>query len=112
MSAYTELYIDAGATFNNTITLTDDVTSANLNLAGYTVANSALKRASSSANASGNIINSIIDAGNGTIQMAITAANTALIKGGRYEFNVFISDGAIVTRVLEGTAFVSAKVGN
>jgi hypothetical protein len=109
MSAYTELYIDAGATFNNTITLTDDVTSANLNLAGYTVANTKLKRAPSSANASGNIINSIIDAGNGTIQMAMTAANTSLVKPGRYIFDVFINDGSTVSKVLEGTAFINGK---
>lgn len=109
MSAYTELYIDAGATFNNTITLTDDVTSANLNLAGYTVATTKIKRAPTSANASGNIVNTIIDAGNGTIQMAMTAANSALIKPGRYMFDVFISDGSVVSKVLEGTVFVNGK---
>jgi len=112
MSAYTELYIDAGATFNNTITLTDDVTSDNLNLAGYSVANAPLKRAPTSANASGNIVCTILDSQNGTIQLAMTASNTSLVKAGRYEFNIFISDGATVSRVLEGTAFVSGKVAN
>lgn len=110
MVAYAELYIDAGATFNDTITIADDVTSANLNLFSYSVETIKLKRAPSSANASGNISAAIIDGPNGQIQMTMTAANTSLMKPGRYIYSVFISDGATVSKIMEGTVFVSPKV--
>jgi len=110
MSAYAELYIDAGATFNDTITIADDVTSANLNLSSYTIDTIKLKRAATSANASGNIITSISDGPNGAIQMTMTAANTSLLKAGRYIYSVFINNGATVSKVMEGTVFVSPKV--
>lgn len=110
MTAYAELHIGAGATLNDTITIVDEVTSANLNLSSYTVQTIKLKRAATSANASGNIVSAISDGRNGVISLTMTAANTALLKAGRYVYQIFIDDDGTVSKVMEGTAFVSAKV--
>jgi hypothetical protein len=109
MVAYAELYIDQGATFNNTLTLADDVTSANLNLSAYT-ATSQIRKSYYSVNASANIICTITDAQNGTITMALSAANTALLKPGRYVYDLKIADSTTVSRIMEGTVFVNPKV--
>ena len=34
MAAYVELYMDQGATFNNIINISDDITNANVNVSG------------------------------------------------------------------------------
>ena len=112
MVAYTELLIDQGATFNNIITLTDDVTNANMNLSAYTVA-SRLKKSYSTSTISGNITCTVTDSSNGQITMGITAANTSNLSPGRYVFDVVITDGVgVKSRVLEGIAFVSPGVTN
>ena len=110
MSAYAELMVDQGADFLNTLTLTDDVTSANINLFFYT-ASAAIKRSYYSANISANIVCTITDAGNGGLSMAMTAANTGLLKPGRYVYDLKITDQANVSsRIMEGTVFVSPRV--
>ena len=37
MGAFIELYVDQGATYNNTIDLSDDATNLSLNIVGYSV---------------------------------------------------------------------------
>ena len=54
MAAFTELFIDQGATFNSVITLSDDVTNADVNVAGYTI-RSQMRRSYYSANATANL---------------------------------------------------------
>lgn len=110
MAAYTELLLDQGATFSNIITLTDDVTNANMNLSAYTVS-SRLKKSYYTSTISANITCTITDAGNGQITMGLTAANTANLSPGRYVFDVLITDGTgTKSRVLEGVAFVAPGV--
>lgn len=110
MAAYVELYMDQGATFNNTINLTDDITNAPINIAGYTIT-SQMRRSYYSANASANITCAVANATNGLITMSVTAANTANIKPGRYVFDIKMVDTANVTsRVLEGLITVTPAV--
>ena len=110
MAAYTELYMDQGATFNNTLNLTDDVTNATINVSGYTV-RSQMRRSYYSANASANISCTITDASNGEITMSLTDGQTANIKAGRYLFDVETVDtGGVVTRILEGIITVTPGV--
>lgn len=109
MASYVELHIDQGATFTNSLTLTNEVTNANINLALYSVS-SKMRRSFYSANAS-NIVCTITDAQNGAISMTMTAANTALLKAGRYVYDLTITDSAsVVTRLIEGPVFVHPKV--
>ena len=110
MAAYVELYVDQGTTFNNVINITDDLTNDYVNVSGYTVT-SQLRRSYYSANASANITCTITDAPNGEITLSMTAANTALIKAGRYLFDVRTVDRASITsRIVEGIITITPRV--
>jgi len=110
MAAYAELYLDQGTTFNNVINLTDDMTNAYINVAGYVV-RSQMRRSYFSANISANIICTITDAANGEITMSMPAANTAAIKAGRYLYDVEVVDtGGNTSRILEGIITVTPEV--
>ena len=111
MAAYVELYMDQGATFNNVINITDDVTNTPVNVSGYTVT-SQIRRSYYSVNATANIVCTITDASNGEVTMSLSAANTANIKAGRYLFDVKTVDGSnVVSRILEGIITVTPQVG-
>ena len=110
MAAYTELIMDQGASFNNVINLTDDLSNASLNILGYTV-RSQMRRSYYSANATANITCTITNSSNGEITMSMTAANTTLIKAGRYLFDLETVDrDGIVNRVLEGIITVTPQI--
>jgi hypothetical protein len=110
MSAYVELYMDQGATFNNTLNITDDLTNAKVNVSGYTV-RSQMRRSYYSANATAQIVCTVTDAANGTILMSLAAANTSNIKAGRYLFDVETVDTAsVTTRILEGIITVTPEI--
>lgn len=110
MAAYVELIMDQGATFNNVINLSDDLTSANLNISGYIV-RSQMRRSYYSANATANITCTIEDAQNGVIIMNLPANTTANIRAGRYLFDLETVDTLGVTnRVLEGIITVTPGV--
>jgi len=110
MASYVELYMDQGATFNNTINLTDDLTNAKVNISGYTV-RSQMRRSYYSANATANIVCTITDAANGTVLMSLAAANTSNIKAGRYLFDVeTVSSQGVTSRILEGIITVTPEI--
>lgn len=111
MSAYAELNIDQGADFVNVVTLTDDVTSNNINLVTYS-AHAKIKKSYYSMNTSANIICTMTDAPNGEITMAISSANTSNLKPGRYVYDLTITENtsSVTSRVLEGIVFVNPKV--
>ena len=110
MSAYVELYIDQGTSFNNIINLTDDVTNTPINVSGYSVT-SQMRRSYYSSNISANITCTLSNVSNGEILMTMTPANTANIKPGRYVFDVITIDTFNTkNRVLEGTITVTPSV--
>lgn len=108
-AAYTELYMDQGATFQNIIYVTDDITGASINLQNYSV-RSQMRRSHLAANASAYIVCSVSDYANGTVVMSLAAANTSNISAGRYFFDVEIESPAnVVTRILEGIINVTPE---
>lgn len=110
MAAYVELYLDQGTTFENTITLTDDLTNTAMNIYGYTVT-SQMRRSYYSANITANILCSIANSSNGLITMSLPSANTANIKPGRYVFDIkAVNSGGITSRLLEGIITVTPQV--
>jgi len=110
MAAFTELFIDQGATFNSVITLSDDVTNADVNVAGYTI-RSQMRRSYYSANATANLTCTITSPAGGVITLSLTAGETANIKSGRYLFDVqMVSDVGQTTRILEGIITVNPRV--
>jgi hypothetical protein len=110
MAAYVELFLDQGTTFNNVITLTDDITNSSINISGYSV-KSQMRRSYYSVNPTANISCSITDASNGQITLSLTASQTSNIKAGRYLFDVDTTDSMdTVARVLEGIITVTPSV--
>ena len=110
MAAYTELIMDQGTTFRNVLNLADDITNAPINVYGYTVT-SQMRRSYYSVNATANIVCTVTNPSNGEITMSMTAANTNLIKSGRYLFDVETIDrDGIVSRVLEGIITVTPQI--
>lgn len=110
MAAYVELYLDQGATFNNVLNITDDLTNDYVDISGYTIS-SQLRRSYYSANVSANLICTITDAANGEVTLSLNAANTASLKPGRYLFDVLSKDTSNVTsRILEGIITVTPGV--
>jgi hypothetical protein len=110
MAAYTELYLDQGATFNNVINLTDDVTNAPINVSGYIVT-SQLRRSYYSVNVTATITCTITDAANGEVTLSMPANTTANIPANRYLFDVKVVDvNNVTSRIMEGTITVLPQV--
>lgn len=110
MAAYSELYMDQGATFNNIINISDDITNANINVYGYTVT-SQLRRSYYSQNVTANLVCTVTNATTGEITMSLPANTTATIPAGRYLFDVKVKDTNNVTsRVLEGVMTVTPAI--
>ena len=106
-AAYTNLYIEKGASYSTTITL-DDVYGDAYNLVGYT-ANSQMRKSYYSSNATA-VFTTNIDTSNGAIILSLTSATTSNISPGRYVYDTTITAGGEVTRILEGIVDVSPSV--
>jgi len=111
MASYVELFMDQGATFENKIYLTDDITNANINVAVYSFA-CQMRRSYYSANSTANITCSITDAANGEVTMLLDYANTSNINAGRYLFDIEMLNTSTgnKTRILEGIITVTPEI--
>lgn len=116
MAAYVELYMDQGATFTNTINLTDDFTNAYVNISSY-MFRSQMRRSYYSINPSANLICTVTDAANGELTLTLPASSTANVKAGRYLFDIEViypmSAGQTentVSRIVEGIITVTPEV--
>ena len=110
MTAYVELYMDQGTTFNNIINITDDITNSAVNISGYSIT-SQMRKSYYSANASANITCTITDASTGEVTLSVPANVTANLRPGRYVFDVKSVDSANITsRILQGIISVTPQV--
>jgi len=106
MATKSNLVIDQGATFSTDLTLTDENGDA-LNLNGYT-ANSQLRKWYTSTNSvsfSTTTNNSI-----GVVTLSLSSNQTAALTAGRYVYDVEISDGTTISRIVEGIVTVTPNV--
>ena len=102
MSAgYTNLKIESGATFSTTIELNNSDGSS-MNLTGYT--GSCKIRTSYYSDFNVYPLTVTIDSPptDGKLTLSATATQTTTYKSGRYVYDVEITNGSIVTRVIEG----------
>jgi hypothetical protein len=107
-AAYTNLYIEQGASYSTTITV-NDVYSSTFDLSGYSV-KSQMRKSYYSANATATFTTSI-SISTGQITLALDAPTTANISAGRYVYDATIKDTSNnVTRILEGIVDVSPSV--
>lgn len=106
MATKANLVIDQGATFSTDLTLTDE-NGDMLILSGYT-ANSQLRKWYTSSNAVS--FSTSINVDSGVISLSLTDSQTSDLTAGRYVYDVEISDGSSVSRVVEGIITVTPNV--
>ena len=109
MAAYiSNIVIDAGADFDQVFNLE---TSANspLDLTGFT-AISKLKKHPASLNDKATFAVSFPNRTQGELKIALGSTLTAAIKAGRYSYDILLNDGSLKTRIVSGSAIVTAGV--
>jgi hypothetical protein len=107
MATISNLYIDAGATYSNIITVTSSNGQA-LNLTGYTVASQMRKSYGSSTSYS--FTSSVFNT-NGQIRLQLTPQQSQAIPPGRWLYDVEITSSAgTKTRVVEGIIVVNPEI--
>jgi hypothetical protein len=108
-AAYSNLYIEQGATYSTTITL-DDVYGQLYDLSNYS-AYSQIRKSYYSSNATATFSTSI-NIGSGSVTLNLDANTTANIAPGRYVYDAIIVDSVhnVTTRILEGIIDVSPAV--
>jgi|TARA_B100000780_G_C20976923_1_gene390228 hypothetical protein len=108
MAAVSNLYIDQGADYSTTVSLTDSNGDV-LSLTGYSAAGQIRKTFGSSTVAATFAI--AVSANTGQITLTLTDVITASMKSGRYVYDVLITDSSgTKTRILEGQASVTPSV--
>ena len=108
MASISNIFIDQGATFTTTVTVTDSNGDA-VNLSGYSVAAQIRKTfLSSSATA---FTATISNASAGEITITLSPTQTAALEAGRFVYDVLITaSGGTKTRVVEGQVTVNPSV--
>ena len=108
MSSISNIFIDQGATFTTTVTVSDSNGDA-VNLSGYSVA--AQIRKSHLSSTSTAFTASISNASAGEITISLTDSQTTSLEAGRYVYDVLITaSGGTTTRVVEGQVTVNPSV--
>jgi hypothetical protein len=106
MATKANLVIDQGATFSTDLTLTDE-NGDMLILNGYTSNSQIRKWYTSSTSVP---FATTVNADVGVITLSLTDTQTSLLTAGRYVYDVEISDGSTVSRVVEGIITVTPNV--
>lgn len=107
MATKANLVIDQGSTFSADLNLTDE-NGDMLVLNGYT-ANSQIRKWYTSTNAAATFTASI-NVESGVITLSLTANQTGAITAGRYVYDVELSVGSEVSRIVEGIVTVTPQV--
>ena len=109
MATISNIFIDQGANFSTTVTITDSNGNA-LDLTGYT-ALTQIRKTYESTTATSFTSTFDSDRTTGKITISLTNAQTASLDYGRYVYDLIITDTASVkTRVVEGIATVNPSV--
>ena len=110
MATISNIFIDAGADYLITVTVTDSSGSA-LDLTGYTAAAQIRKTYESSAATVAFTVAFASDRTTGQLDLTLTGAQTAAVTQGRYVYDVLITSGAgALTRVVEGISTINPRV--
>ena len=109
MAVISNIFIDAGADFTTTVTVTDSTGSA-VNLSGYSHA-AQIRKSYDSAAATVAFTTATTDASNGKFTLSLTNTQTAAIPHGRYVYDAVITaSGGTKTRVVEGIVTINPRV--
>jgi hypothetical protein len=107
MATKANLVIDQGSTFSTDLSLTDENGDA-LDLQNFT-ANSQVRKWYSSSNAAATF-STAINVSSGAITLSLTANQTSNLIAGRYVYDVEITSGSEVSRIVEGIVTVTPQV--
>jgi len=109
MAAYiSNIVIDAGADFNQTFNL-ENTANSPLDLTGYT-ATSKLKKHPASLTDKATFSVSFPNRTQGELKIALGSSITSTLKAGRYSYDVLLNDGSLKTRIVSGSAIITAGV--
>ena len=109
MAAYiSNIVIDAGADFNQTFNL-ENTANSPLDLTGYT-ATSKLKKHPASLSDKATFSVSFPNRVQGELKIALGSSITSALKAGRYSYDVLLNDGSLKSRIVSGSAIVTAGV--
>ena len=108
MAAVANFNIDQGTTFSSTVTVKDS-TGNPLDLTGYTGTAMMKKHAASLRNTATFTV-AFPNRAAGQVKISLGATTTSALKPGRYVYDLLLNDGSVKTRVVEGSAIVTAGV--
>jgi hypothetical protein len=107
MATKANLVIDQGTTYTTDLNLTDE-NGDPLNLTGYS-ANSQIRKHYTSSNSV--VFSTSINATAGVITLSLTANQTTNMVGGRYVYDVELTDASnSISRIVEGIVTVTPQV--
>ena len=110
MAVISNIFIDAGADYSTTVTVTDG-TGAVYDLTGFTAAAQIRKTYESSAATVAFTVAFASDRTTGQLDLTLTGAQTAAVTAGRYVYDLLITSSAgALTRVVEGIAQINPRV--
>ena len=110
MATISNIFIDCGADYSTTVSVTDSTGSA-LDLTNYTAAAQIRKKYESASATVAFTVAFNSDRTTGKLDISLTGAQTASISHGRYVYDVLITSGASAkTRVVEGIATFNPRV--
>lgn len=110
MSVYvSNITIPVGADFEQTFSLEDNISNSYLDLSGYS-ASSILKKHPASLTTTAIFEVSFSNRNFGELAISLGSSITSLLKPGRYCYDILLSDGIKKSRVVEGSALVTAGV--
>jgi len=87
----------------------ENIANAPLDLTGYT-ATSKLKKHPASLNNTATFVVSFPNRTQGQIKISLGSTLTTAIKAGRYSYDILLNDGSLKTRIVSGSAIVTAGV--
>ena len=110
MAVISNIFIDAGADFTTTVTVTDSTGSA-VNLSGYTHA-AQIRKSYDSTSATASFTTTTTNATAGQFTLVLTNTQTAAIPHGRYVYDAVITQtpSGTKTRVVEGIVTINPRV--
>jgi hypothetical protein len=107
MATKANLVVDQGSTFSADLSLKDE-NGDPLLLSGYT-ANSQIRKWYTSLNPTATFT-ATINTSSAVVTLSLTANQTSSITAGRYVYDVEISDGSSISRIVEGIVTVTPQV--
>jgi hypothetical protein len=108
MASRHDLTIDQGSTFNLLLEV-QDVNSASLDLTGMTFASQA-RESFDSPNISFAFTCSVLHPTSGQFYLNLPADASTAVSAGRYVYDIEMTSGSVVTRIVQGTIDISPEV--